>query len=280
MKVEKILVPTDFSKYANYASGVALKIAQETNARVEFFHQTHILGEWSTLDPETKAYYEKNFIKEEEAIEKLEELAQNKAFEDVRVITSYRHGNLVAQIMDKVEDGEADLVVMGTQGRSGQEVMLGSNTLKVLRLVRCPVITVKKPPQDFKMEQILFLSNFKEESLDVLKRLLDFTETWNSTIHLVNIDVNHRFSDTPELFKQSIAPYVKLCGNRVGEIHSIEEENIEKGLVQILEKMEADLVAMGTHLREYQDYMYSSFITETIVQKAEVPVLTLPILED
>jgi len=280
MKVEKILVPTDFSKYANYASRIALQIAKETNARVEFFHQTHILGEWSTLNKEARAYYEKNFVKKEEAIEKLETLTKNKALEDVEIITNYGHGNLFVQIMDKVEDGEVDLIVMGTQGRSGQEIMLGSNTLKVLRLVQCPVITAKKPPKDFKMEKILFLSNFKKEGRAVLKKLLDFTEMWNSTIHLVNIDVNHRFKKSPKLFKKSIAKYVDLCGDRLGEIRSIDEKNIEKGLGLILKEMEVDLVAMGTHLREYQDYMYSSFITETIVQKAEVPVLTIPILDD
>jgi len=169
------------------------------------------------------------------------------------------------------------LIVMGTQGKTANELMLGSNTLKVLRLVDCPVLTIKKRPKDFKIEQILFASNFKKEAYPVLQKLLDLTATWNATVHLINIDVNHRFEETPELFKKSIKSFIKLCGSRLGEVHSILDENIARGINKITEDLNIDLVAIGTHLREYQGYMYSSFITETIVQTVEVPILTLQI---
>lgn len=280
MTIQKILVPTDFSHYANYASGVALQIAQETKAQIEFYHQTHILAGWDHLEENSQLYYQQNFVREEEAIIKLNNFKENKVFQDVDIMTSHGHGNLIATIMDKVEDEEIDLIVMGTQGRTDHEMGLGSNTLKVLRLVNCPVLTVKKRPKDFKIENILFASSFKKENLDVLQKLLDLTSQWNAKIHLINIDINHRFEETPELFKKSIKSFINLCGDHLGEIHSVPEENIEEGINKISKELEADIVAIGTHLREYKHHMYSSFITEAIVQTVEIPVLTLQIKEE
>ena len=43
MDVKKILIPTDFSKYADYAGDVAFEIAKKTGAGLQFYHQLHFL---------------------------------------------------------------------------------------------------------------------------------------------------------------------------------------------------------------------------------------------
>jgi nucleotide-binding universal stress UspA family protein len=55
-------------------------------------------------------------------------------------------GNPAARILEHAASLPADLVVLGTHGRSGFErLMLGSVTEKVLRKAGCPVLTVPPP---------------------------------------------------------------------------------------------------------------------------------------
>ena len=52
-------------------------------------------------------------------------------------------GNAATEILAKADAMRADLIVMGTHGRSGFErLVLGSVTEKVLRKAACPVLTV------------------------------------------------------------------------------------------------------------------------------------------
>jgi nucleotide-binding universal stress UspA family protein len=55
-----------------------------------------------------------------------------------------RSDNAVASIMSEARRERADLIVMGTRGRSGLRAVLGSVTERVLREARCPVLTI--PP--------------------------------------------------------------------------------------------------------------------------------------
>ena len=57
--ISKILVPTDFSDYANSACSVAIKLAKKTRAEVHFFHMDKLPEEWinqEVVDPSIAAH--------------------------------------------------------------------------------------------------------------------------------------------------------------------------------------------------------------------------------
>src|SRR6185503_1345857 len=55
-------------------------------------------------------------------------------------------GYVAESILHKLEQGEHDLVVMGTHGRTGiRHVLLGSVAERIVRLASCPVLTVRMP---------------------------------------------------------------------------------------------------------------------------------------
>ncbi len=57
-----------------------------------------------------------------------------------------RHGAPDHVIADIVRENDADLIVMGTHGRTGvSRVLLGSVAEHVVRLAPCPVLTVGPP---------------------------------------------------------------------------------------------------------------------------------------
>jgi nucleotide-binding universal stress UspA family protein len=55
-------------------------------------------------------------------------------------------GDAAQAILRTAQDLSADLIVMGTHGRTGLERILGSVAEKVVRQARCPVLTLKAAP--------------------------------------------------------------------------------------------------------------------------------------
>jgi nucleotide-binding universal stress UspA family protein len=65
---------------------------------------------------------------------------------------SVRTGTPFLEIINSAKDLPADLVVMGTHGRTGlKHMLIGSVAEKVVRKSPCPVLTVKHPHHEFEM---------------------------------------------------------------------------------------------------------------------------------
>ena len=162
MAFTHVLVPTDFSDPANHALRFALEEATLHHARVTLLH---VMPSHS----ETEVYYvtgapasqgfdpvagarlgpsappHPTVVRQdhnEEALTQLRDLMPE-AF----------HGNWGAElaaghpaetIVRVAEERAADLIVMGTHGRTGlQHVLLGSVAEKVVRLAPCPMLTIR-----------------------------------------------------------------------------------------------------------------------------------------
>jgi nucleotide-binding universal stress UspA family protein len=140
LAVHTILHPTDFSERSRYALWLACALARDYNARLVVLHvlavPTVIYGEGVVPpDPEeTRAG----------AWEELVGLQVPQA--DVRAERRLEEGDTVEGILRVTEEVHADLVVMGTHGRTGLgRLLMGSVAELVVRKAPCPVLTVKAP---------------------------------------------------------------------------------------------------------------------------------------
>jgi len=84
---------------------------------------------------------------------KLERLAQALGRRhSCEVEAQKRTGKPFLEIIRMAKDEEADLIVMGTHGRTGlPHVLIGSTAEKVVRMAPCPVLTVRRPEHGFVM---------------------------------------------------------------------------------------------------------------------------------
>ncbi len=68
----------------------------------------------------------------------------------IEVTSALRQGVPFAEIIANAREGEFDLIVMGTHGRTGlKHALLGSVAEKVVRKAPCAVLTVRLPSQRF-----------------------------------------------------------------------------------------------------------------------------------
>jgi universal stress protein E len=151
-EAKTLLVATDFSACAREAAEEALMIAECFRGRVVFFHvldlhpsyttvYAHDLGVSLPIPPALPEEIEPDW----EAF--LSGLPLNK----VDWEKSAEEGQAAAAIVDQAKHVNADMIVMGTHGRSAlQHMLLGSVAEKVVRAASCPVLTIR--PEAFRFE--------------------------------------------------------------------------------------------------------------------------------
>jgi len=142
---QKILVPTDGSPHALHAAEYAADLARRYQAEVTLLSVSDLGAiRAAATDPATRTAIEQS-IREANAAG-LAETAAILTQAGVTPRTLEVEGGPGYAIAREATDGEYDLIVMGSRGLGLSEAdlrMLGSVTERVLRMVSCPVLTVK-----------------------------------------------------------------------------------------------------------------------------------------
>lgn len=152
--IENILVPLTVNKDSKNILDHAISIAEKFNAKIVVFH---VLRE-PKMDL-SEINYESGFLQkikkqqEEEVEKEFRSLIPEEYYEKYNLSTEMTSGQPFLEIVNKAKSLNADLIVMGTHGRSGlSHVLLGSFAEKVLRLAPCPVMIIRS--KDYKFEPI------------------------------------------------------------------------------------------------------------------------------
>lgn len=141
----KILHPTDFSDCAAGAQSAAIDLGQKLGAEIVLLHvlvETPLYGESVLSMSKVQSVYDAQRKWAEEALE-----ARAADLRGRGVKTSWRAnvGAPFEEIVKIAGEERADMIVMGTHGRSGlSRVLLGSVAERVIRQAPCPVLTVRQ----------------------------------------------------------------------------------------------------------------------------------------
>lgn len=139
----RVLVPSDFSPDADLALAWARLLVEKTGGTLIVQHSCEIPPLLSGSAELTRAAIEKAL--ESSAREKLERIRSSIAGCTVETIVS--NGRADTAILEAAKTARADLIVMGTRGRTGlAHVLMGSTAERVLRRSQLPVVTLKTRP--------------------------------------------------------------------------------------------------------------------------------------
>lgn len=279
--MKQILVPTDFSEQAEAALSLAAEMARANNAELVVLHVVEIPGQQSfntTAQPEYADPMEGLFIKKliEKGESQLAELPNSQLMEGVNLKTVIRAGNAYYNMSDIITEYSPDLIVMGTSGATGtEEILIGSNTEKVVRNAHVPVLSLKKKIKLSELENVLLASEMKDEGMDLVARLKNIVQHANAKIHLLRVNTPNNFEGSAQTMNKMKA-YVEKNGLEA-EQHIYNSATEEEGIMEFAASNQIDLIAMGTHGRKGLMHLLSGSIAEDVVNHSEIPVLTFKI---
>ena len=146
MKIDTILVPTDFSEDARRALEIATNLAGTFGSQVVLLHAYNVDLPFTSPAFGVTVVLPEDFYVEyrNHAMLQIERLAEEVAAKGVDVTGLAVERTAWLAILDQAETLPADLIVMGTRGLTGiKHVAFGSTAERVVRRAGCPVLTVK-----------------------------------------------------------------------------------------------------------------------------------------
>jgi nucleotide-binding universal stress UspA family protein len=303
IEIRRILCPIDFSDYSRRTLDHAIAIARWYESTVTVLH-VFSTAPVAAVGP-GPVVLEPIVLT---AVDRDQLLADTKAFAEaegapgITIDAAVRAGNTAGEILEQATSMKADLLVIGTHGRSGFErLFLGSVAEKVLRKAGCPVMTVPRhlpdavPAGPVLYKRILCPVDFSESSLHALKYAISMAQEADGQLTVLHV-VEHDLQNTADMASVAYA-----AGMTIGNFLKEREEALRRRLqetiagapefcsveslitqgkpwrevLRIAAERQSDLIVMGVQGRGAADLLFFGSTTQHVVREASCPVLTL-----
>jgi|GEM_PF-11877 len=269
--MKRILVPCDFSHPAINAFRLALDVAARAKGTI---HLLHVLDQSPLYDSvlmpaliDEKEANEARRVKAQKEFDKL--LSHQRGHDDVKITTSIAFGQPIMTILDHIQNENIDLVIMGSRGASGlKEYFIGSNAEKIVRSSPAPVLVVK---DYFKgaIRNIAFPNTLDTENQDeLIHKVKELQHFFNAHLHLIWINTPLKFN-TDVVTYQRLNNFAKRFNLKDYTVHIFNYSNEEEGIIQSAKRMQADVIALGTHGRKGLSHLLNGSVAEDLVNHAD-----------
>ena len=197
--MKTILIPTDFSEHSENALKAAALIAKHQNAKLLVLHVVGIKD--SSLIKNNDESFTETMFYIRLAEKNFGEFLNKPYLEGLSVSQIIKKNTNFSEINEVLTENNVSLIVMSSHGTSGlHEIVIGSNTEKVIRYSNVPVLVIKEVASQYKMGIGVYTSDFSEDSIEAYKTAKEFFKEWQTTMKMVYINPNGRkFKNTREL---------------------------------------------------------------------------------
>lgn len=289
-KLEKILVPTDFSEHAQGALEAATSLARAFGASIHLLHVVQMpvlptLPETAPVVPvgfwqELREHALRNLEKQKAKLEGAGLRCQVEVIEDIPGFA----------IAAAAERARADLIVMGSRGLTGlKHVVLGSVAERTVRSAACPVLTVKQGGE-LRLHRILIAMDFSPAAHRALELAVLLAKSAGPA-HLILVHAYHvpveleqylvaRGKAIPDLLSPEatkdldrILADVQAAGLSCEYVAAAGAP--ETVIADVARDKKVDLVALGTHGRRGLSHLFLGSVAESVVRHCEQPVVTV-----
>ena len=300
IRIKTILCPVDFSDVSHHALEHAVMLARWYHANLFVLHVHRVampvtgIGLYvpEVIQPAVLTDGERNRL-----LGTLKDLVEPARAGGVAVEILLDEGLNVAQaIEERAQSLSADLITLGTHGRTGfQRLVLGSVAERVLRVARCPVMTVPArepattPRSPTALQRIICPVDFSPASsraIEFAASLASQADARLTVLHVIELPMDP--VDTPPLdfhdYRQRAVARTReqmaqAINERIRQTCEIDElflvGRAYKEILRVAQDQFADLIVMGVQGRGAVDLMFFGSTTNHVVRQAACPVLTI-----
>lgn len=301
-KIQHILCPVDFSPNSDRALDYAFAIAKRLDAQVTLLH-AYTLPNFVMPDGIMLPGAE---LLAQMSVDAQVQLDQRKAKygnQGVPIQLDLTMGAPDSEIASIAEKRKADLIIMGTHGRTGlQHLLLGSTAERVVRASKVAVMTIREPKPDeaatqtdkpsAEVARVLCPVDFSDASSAAMLYAADLARGLNAELHLVHVWTPMVYTSAPEAFtlnpglleeirhdigKRLEALGVSVAGTTLKVRTTVAEGIPYKEISNTAEHVRADLIVMGTHGRTGFEHFLLGSVAERVLRTATRPVITVPL---
>lgn len=271
--MNKILVPTDFSEQAGIALKAAAGIARKSNAEIILLHIIDLPQE--TMDMINPGYELPEIMLFKEAAEaKLTQSSLSQDLSGLNVSQILILGRTFNEVINVAKANNIDLIVMGSHGASGfKEFFIGSNTEKVIRMSDIPVLAIKGNNTEINFDKVVFASDFNDDSVANFDKIIGFLKANGATPHFLMVNTPNSFKPT-HVAEEIAHNFLKQFNLDAYEFSIYNDLDIEKGILNFAERVNADLIAMGTHGRKGFARLLNGSISEDLMNHSPRSIIT------
>jgi nucleotide-binding universal stress UspA family protein len=200
-----------------------------------------------------------------------------KAFapENVSVKISTEMGIAKLIIEKLLSENKINMVIL-EGGESDGFWTRNSTHMDIIRNVKCPVWVVPKQSAYRALREILYATDYREEDLATLKKLIALTHHFSPRITAIHITENLDFDVRIQKAGFQEMLQTKTSYDQVSVKSLVEETGVED-IGQLVNNyaslVEANLIVVLKENRHFFDRLFNSSATKKIVQQAKIPVL-------
>jgi nucleotide-binding universal stress UspA family protein len=289
--IERILCPIDFSDISQHALGYATAIARWYEARLT------VLFVYSNVAAMDLPPLILDDVDRERLLSEMRRFAScvpsTVPVDFLLQEAGFAHDEIVAQ----ASATRADLLVLGTHGRSGfQHLFLGSVTEKVMRKAACPTLIVpprvpETPAPAFaQFRRILCPIDFSDSSLAALEYAFGIAEETDAQLTLLHVvEIPPVISDEPAVIGVDLSRVREVTEERARQrLHDLVPEQVRafctidtaviegrahREILRQAAEQQSDLVVMGVHGRGALDLLVFGSTTHHVIRASACPVL-------
>lgn len=269
----RLLVPTDLSDFAGTALRWAGMLQRRTGARLTLLYSNEPYVPYDVIEGPSAYLLQRSPEFHDQLMAQLREQVE-RFLPDVgdAAETVIADESPAPAILETAESIDADLIVMGTHGRTGwRRAFLGSVAANVVHHADRPVLCV---PADAPaaIGKILCPVNFTPVARVALEAAAALAETFDAELLIVHI-TDEIDGDVDGEFDAWIEPHVR---NRCRYSHIVSSGNAAEETIRMAHDAKADLIVLGARHKRFADATVIGMTTERVVRFAKKPVWVAP----
>lgn len=274
---KRILIPTDFSSQAKAALISAMKMAEKIDAELFVLHSVDIHDRFiSRSTPESIDSRETKLIKRLE--EQVAEHLKSEGLENLNPKVIIGTGSILDDVMEACETHNIDFIVMGSSGTSVLEgLFIGSNTERIVRHAKVPVVVIKNKPIEFEEgNTFVFASSLKSKDKSALEKAKIVAAAFQTKLELLYINTEANHKNTKEMFTL-ITSFLTEEERQDIKVIVHEDSTVEKGILNYMNKRRDAVYGIGTNGRKGLARFFNDSIAENLVNAAPNSIICFKI---
>ncbi|TLP71132.1 universal stress protein [Maribacter sp. ACAM166] len=279
--MKKILITTDFSENAWNAIFTALKVYANVECHFHILH-AYEPNALNLLGPKSQQrlgviYDSLSTYSEQELQEILTYLEINHLNPDHKFTSISKPETLVEAVKSIVAEKDIDILIMGTQGATGaKEVFLGSNTVKILKIIKdIPIFAIPAGFNFQKLKTIIFSTDFtKPYKKNELEQTIELASIWKAQIEIVHVAIEFNLNDDQKSNKTVLKQRLAGLDYHFKDIPF--EISISHSLENYVANKDSSILGIIRHQHTFWEKVIGEAIVKKVAFHSHIPVLFLP----